>query len=149
MSHGLLVEEIGTTNLDLSKQSHTLILGEEIDCGGNTVKATSSIEELNIDEEWRILNLNNVRVFADKLKNNAGYVMDITRQLENKIVGNINGELVDTQERLLQSKKDGFDPFSEEYRGESTYVEPPFIVALRDLLERIVNKEVNVISKRR
>ena len=149
MSHGLLVEEIGTTNLDLSKQSHTLILGEEIDCGGNTVKATSSIEELNIDEEWRILNLNNVRVFADKLKNNAGYVMDITRQLENKIVGNINGELVDTQERLLQSKKDGFDPFSEEYRGESTYVEPPFIVALRDLLERIVNKEVNVTSKRR
>jgi hypothetical protein len=149
VSHGLLVEEIGTTNLDLSKQSHTLILGEEIDCGGNTVKATSSIEELNIDEEWRILNLNNVRVFADKLKNNAGYVMDITRQLENKIVGNINGELVDTQERLLQSKKDGFDPFSEEYRGESTYVEPPFIVALRDLLERIVNKEVNVTSKRR
>ena len=73
--------------------------------------------------------------------------MDITRQLENKIVGNINGELVDTQERLLQSKKDGFDPFSEEYRG-TTYVEPPFIVA-RDLLERIVNKEVNVISKRR
>ena len=74
--------------------------------------------------------------------------MDITRQLENKIVGNINGELVDTQERS-QSKKDGFDPFSEEYRGESTYVEPPFIVALRDLLERIVNKEVNVTSKRR
>ena len=26
VSHGLLVEEIGTTNLDLSKQSHTLIL---------------------------------------------------------------------------------------------------------------------------
>ena len=93
--------------------------------------------------------LNNVRIFADKLKNNAGYVMDITRQLENKIVGNINGELVDTQERLLRSKKDGFDPFSEEYRGESTYVEPPFIVALRDLLERIVNKEVKVTSKRR
>ena len=149
VSHGLLVEEIGTTNLDLSKQSHTLVLGEEIDCGGKTVKATSSIEELNIDEEWRILNLNNVRIFADKLKNNAGYVMDITRQLENKIVGNINGELVDTQERLLRSKKDGFDPFSEEYRGESTYVEPPFIVALRDLLERIVNKEVKVTSKRR
>ena len=125
MSHGLLVEEIGTTNLDLSKQSHTLILGEEIDCGGNTVKATSSIEELNIDEEWRILNLNNVRVFADKLKNNAGYVMDITRQLENKIVGNINGELVDTQERLLQSKKDGFDPFRKNI-SESTYVEPHF-----------------------
>ena len=95
------------------------------------------------------MNLNNVKVFAEKLKNNAGYAMDITRQLENKIVGNINGELVDTQERLLKSKNDGFDPFSEEYRGESTYVEPPFIVALRDLLERIVKKEVIVTSKRR
>ena len=60
-----------------------------------------------------------------------------------------NGELVDAQERLLQDKKAGFDPFAEELRGESTYVEPPFIVGLRDLLERIVKKEVNVISKRR
>ena len=44
------------------------MLGEEIDCGGKNQKATSSIEELNIDEEWRILNLNNVRIFADKLE---------------------------------------------------------------------------------
>ena len=75
--------------------------------------------------------------------------MDISRQLENKIVGTINGELVDAQELLLESKKSGIDPFAEEYRGESTSIEPPFIVGLRDLLERIVNKEVNVISKRR
>ena len=149
VSHGLLVEEIGTTNLDISKQSHTLLLGEEIDCDGQKIDASSSIEELDIEKEWRVMNLNNVKVFAEKLKNNAGYAMDITRQLENKIVGNINGELVDTQERLLKSKNDGFDPFSEEYRGESTYVEPPFIVALRDLLERIVKKEVIVTSKRR
>ena len=104
MSHGLLVEEIGTTNLDLPNKATHLYWEKKL-IAVETLKATSSIEELNIDEEWRILNLNNVRVFADKLKNNAGYVMDITRQLENKIVGNINGELVDTQERLLQSKK--------------------------------------------
>ena len=149
VAHGLLVQEVGITNFDLSKQSHVLLLGEDIDSNSKPVLASSSIEELNLDEEWRILNLKNIKEFASKLKKNTGYAMDISRQLENKIVGTINGELVDAQELLLESKKSGIDPFAEEYRGESTSIEPPFIVGLRDLLERIVNKEVTVISKRR
>ena len=149
VSHGLLVEEMGITNLDLSKQSHILLLGEDIESNGKSVSSNSSIDTLNLEEEWRILNLKNIKEFADKLKSNAGYVIDITRQLENKIVGTINGELVDAQEELLASKKSGIDPFAEEFRGESTSIEPPFIVGLRDLLERIVDNEIKVISKRR
>ena len=37
--------------------------------------------------------------------------MDITRQLENKIVGNINGELVDTKKGYCKVKKMDLIPF--------------------------------------
>ncbi len=149
VSHGLLVDQKGISNLDTSLRNFDVLLGEDIDVGGKVVKFTETVNSLNIDEDWRAINLTNIKSFSELLNEKTGIVFEVTRQIENMIISKINTNLVTSQENLQDAKKDGIDYLSEDMKGESSIIEPPFIVAIKEILERISKKEINILSKNR
>ena len=46
------------------------------------------------------------------------------------------------------AKKDGLDYLSDDMKGETSIIEPPFIVAIKEILERVSKKEINLLSKK-
>ena len=56
-------------------------------------------------------------------------------------------ELVESQEKLQEEKKQGLDPFDKELRGEPL-MEPCFIVALREIMLKASTNEIQITSKR-
>ena len=147
-SYGLLVDEKGISNLNTSERSYDLLIGEDIEVGGKLIKYNESINNLSIDDEWRAVNLNNIKEFSKLLKNNAEIIFDVNEKVENTILSKINMELVESQEKLQDEKKQGLDPFDKELRGESSLMEPCFIVALREIMHKASTKEIIITSKK-
>jgi len=147
-SHGLLVNEKGIANLDTSSQDYSLLIGEDIEMGGETIGYDKNINSLEIDKEWRALNLNNIKKFSELLKKNAEIIFEVNRKVENTILSKINMELVESQEKLQEEKKQGLDPFDKELRGETSLMEPCFIVALREIMLKASTNEIQITSKR-
>ena len=147
-SHGLLVSEKGIANLDTSTQDYSLLLGEDIEMGGEQVNYDQSINTLVIEKEWRALNLNNIKKFSELLKKNAEIIFEVTRKVENTILSKINMELVESQEKLQEEKKQGLDPFDKDLKGETSLMEPCFIVALREIMQKASTNEIKITSKR-
>ena len=96
----------------------------------------------------RASNLNNIKEFSKLLKNNAEIIFDVNRKVENTILSKINMELVESQEKLQEEKKQGLDPFDKDLKGESSLMEPCFIVALREIMHKASTKEIIITSKR-
>ena len=55
--------------------------------------------------------------------------------MENTILSEINMELVESQEKLQEEKKQGLDPFDKDLR-KTSLMEPCFIVALREIMQK-------------
>ena len=127
--------------------SHFL-LGEDIDAGGEITKYNQSASDLDLDKEWRAISLTNMKQFAEMLNANTGIVFEVSRQVENMIVSKINTNLVSAQEELIDARKDGLDYLSDDMKGESSIIEPPFIVAIKEILERVSKREINLLSKK-
>ena len=98
-------------------------MGEDIEMGGQQVNYDQSINSLVIEKEWRALNLN-IKKFAELLKKNAEIIFEVTRKVENTILSKINMELVESQEKLQEEKKQGLDPFDKDLKGETSLMEP-------------------------
>ena len=147
-SHGLLVNEKGIANLNTSTQDYSLLIGEDIEMGGETIGYDQNINSLEIEKEWRALNLNNIKKFSELLKKNAEIIFEVNRKVENTILSKINMELVESQEKLQEEKKQGLDPFDKELRGETSLMEPCFIVALREIMLKASTNEIQITSKR-
>ena len=111
-------------------------------------KYNQSASDLDLDKEWRAISLTNMKQFADMLNANTGIVFEVSRQVENMIVSKINTNLVTAQEELQDAKKDGLDYLSDDMKGETSIIEPPFIVAIKEILERVSKKEINLLSKK-
>ena len=116
--------------------------------GGQQVNYDQSINSLVIEKEWRALNLNNIKKFAELLKKNAEIIFEVTRKVENTILSKINMELVESQEKLQEEKKQGLDPFDKDLKGETSLMEPCFIVALREIMQKASTNEIKITSKR-
>ena len=52
------------------------------------------------------------------------------------------------QEKLQEEKKQGLDPFDKDLKGETSLMEPCFIVALREIMQKASTKEIKITSKR-
>ena len=149
MSHGLLVDQRGIANLDVSKRCYDVLIGEDIDVGGEVVSSNQSVHSLDINKDWRAINLKNMKLFAETLRDTTGIVFEVSRQVENMIVNKINTNLVSSQEELLDAQKDGLDHLADDIKGESSIIEPPFIVAIKEILERVSKNEINLLSRHR
>ena len=134
--------------MDTSTQDYSLLIGEDIEMGGETIGYDKNINSLEIEKEWRALNLNNIKKFSELLKKNAEIIFEVNRKVENTILSKINMELVESQEKLQEEKKQGLDPFDKELRGETSLMEPCFIVALREIMLKASTNEIQITSKR-
>ena len=111
-------------------------------------KYNQSASDLDLDKEWRAISLTNMKQFAEMLNANTGIVFEVSRQVENMIVSKINTNLVTAQEELQDARKDGLDYLSDDMKGETSIIEPPFIVAIKEILERVSKREINLLSKK-
>ena len=73
---------------------------------------------------------------------------ELDRKSESGNSAKVNTELVNSQADALEAKKQGIDIDSQEIKAESSRIEPPFIVALKEILERISRKEIPIRSAR-
>ena len=60
----------------------------------------------------------------------------------------MNTELVNSQADALEAKKQGVDLDSTDIKSESSRIEPPFVVALKEILERISKNEIPIRTAR-
>tara|TARA_Y100001970_G_C14247477_1_gene869355 strand:- start:805 stop:4269 length:3465 start_codon:yes stop_codon:yes gene_type:complete len=146
VSHGLLVDAKGITDFDLSKRTYDLLLGEDVEVGRDVVNSQSSVNDLDLEKQLRIIDLKNVKYFQSLLKETMGISFDMNRKNESGVSAKVNTELVNSQADALEAKKEGVDIDSTEIMSESSRIEPPFIVALKEILERISRKEINIKS---
>ena len=140
-NQAVLVDDDSSTSSTNTKQKKSP-LPQSID--DNTQKTS----DLDLDKEWRAISLTNIKQFAEMLNANTGIVFEVSRQVENMIVSKINTNLVTAQEELIDAKKDGLDYLSDDMKGESSIIEPPFIVAIKEILERVSKREINLLSKK-
>ena len=148
VSHGLLVDARGITDFDLSKRCYDLLLGENIEAGRKIIDSQTSVNDLDLDKQFRIIDLKNVKHFQDILKETLGITFELNRKSESGVSAKVNTELVNSQADALDAKKMGLDLDSNEIKSESSRIEPPFIVALKEILERISKKEIPIRSAR-
>ena len=148
VAHGLLVDMGGMTDLDTSKRCYALLLGEDVEVGRNVVTYKTPVNDLDLEKQLRIIDLNNIKKFADILKESMGIIFDLSRKDESAIAAKINTTLVDSQHEALKAKENGVPIYDQEIMAESSRIEPPFIVALKEILERISQNKIRIQSTR-
>ena len=148
VSHGLLVEAKGMSDFDLSKRCFDLLLGEDVEVERVVIDAQTSVNNLDIEKQLRIIDLKNFKKFHDVARDCLGISVELNRKNESGISAKVNTELVNSQADALEAKKQGVDLDSTDVKAESARIEPPFIVALKEILERISKNEIPIRSAR-
>jgi len=148
VAHGLLVEAKGITDFDLSQRCYDLLLGEDVEVGRKVVDSQTSVNDLDLEEKLRIIDLKNVKRFQEILRESLGISFELNRKSESGVSAKVNTELVNSQADALEAQKQGVPIDSEEFKSESSRIEPPFIVALKEILERITRDEIPIRSAR-
>ena len=148
VAHGLLVEAKGMSDFDLSKRCFDLLLGEDVEVERNVVDSQTSVNDLDIEKQLRIIDLKNFKQFHEVLKDSLGITFELNRKSESGISAKVNTELVNSQADALEAKKQGVDLDSTDIKSESSRIEPPFVVALKEILERISRNEIPIRSAR-
>jgi hypothetical protein len=148
VAHGLLVDARGITDFDLSKRCYDLLLGENVEVGREVIDSQTSVNDLDLEKQLRIIDLKNVKRFQEVLRESLGISFELDRKSESGISAKVNTELVNSQADALEAKKKGIDIDTQEIKSESSRIEPPFIVALKEILERISRKEIPIRSAR-
>ena len=69
-------------------------------------------------------------------------------EVEIVVVATMHDSLAKITLAALEAKKQGVDLDSTEVKAESSRIEPPFIVALKEILERISRNEIPIRSAR-
>ena len=74
VAHGLLVEAKGMSDFDLSKRCFDLLLGEDVEVERNVVDSQTSVNDLDIEKQFRIIDLKNFKQFHEVLKDSLVYI---------------------------------------------------------------------------
>ena len=123
-------------------------MGEDVEVERTVIDSQTSVNNLDIEKQLRIIDLKNFKKFHDVLRDSLGISVELNRKNESGISAKVNTELVNSQADALEAKKQGVDLDSTEVKAESSRIEPPFIVALKEILERISRNEIPIRSAR-
>ena len=82
------------------------------------------------------------------MRDTLGVSFELNRKNESGVAAKVNTELVNSQADAIDAKKQGVDIDSQEVKSESSRIEPPFIVALKEILERISRDKIPIRSAR-
>ena len=88
VSHGLLIDPFGTTNLKTDNQDFTIPLGEDVNVGKEIVSYKASVNSLDATQQWKANSLENIHKFIDVLKNKNRILLDNDQHIENNINSN-------------------------------------------------------------
>lgn len=133
VAYGLLVNR----DPDHKDKRHLgVITGEQVTLNGTVHPSDCTLATLGIADIWRVSDL----VALKELVRQLGRIMRIqitwTDRLETEIITAVNGEIgAYLRKARAEVEEDTLDIGLE----ESTRIEPPFIMALRDLIRRIVH----------
>ena len=147
VAYGLLVETSGGTNLDTESRYKDVILGEALEVGGESVSDSTVVSDLDPQSDWRITNLPGLKDFLLKLEEHRGLELVLSDEMENEVIGMVNGSLVETRERLIQEQAEGVDAVETTVRGESALVEPVFVTVLRSLFPLVISGKTKMKSQ--
>jgi hypothetical protein len=150
VAYGLLVEATGQAKLNLDERSLDIIIGEELDVGGEMSSSetliSTLISNLKADHDLRINDFPSTIQLLDSIKKNLSVVVHLDSGMKNELSGRVNGELVDLRERILKDSEANGDQIDTSLKSDSTFVEPVFITILRALVSAVNEKKIKVES---
>lgn len=138
VAYGLLVKQ----DPDHKDTRHLgVITGEQVTLNGTVHPPDRTLATLGITDIWRVSEL----VALKDLVRQVGRIMRIqitwNERLETEIITAVNGEIgAYLRKARAEVEEDTLDVGME----ESTTIEPPFIMALRDLIRRIVREQTQL-----
>jgi hypothetical protein len=144
VAYGLLVDTVGQAKLNLDERSLDMIIGEELDVGGETSDADTLVSDLKTDSDWRIYDFPSTTLWLNSMEKILGIAVHINSEVKNDLIGHVNGELVSFRERVLEDALANGNQSDSSLKGESTIVEPLFITILRAMVSAINEKKIRV-----
>jgi hypothetical protein len=146
VAYGLLVEATGQANLNLDERSLDMIIGEELDVGGNAESSETLISDLHADRDWRVNDFPSTSQMLDSIQKNLGIVAHLNSEVKSELSGRVNGELVGLRDQILEDSGTNGSQLDTSIIVDSTTVEPVFITVLRALVSAINEKKIRVES---
>jgi hypothetical protein len=142
VAYGLLVPQQGALGLDVEADDYRvkdIILGEEVRSGDSLLRYDSVTRELGIAGEWQVLDLNELKAFVASLEHHSRTIMAVQLDAgaERAILNAVKAQLVTDRETLEKLSADG-KLKDGHVQSESTVIEPPFIVGLRELVDLVI-----------
>ena len=107
----------------------------------------SLIADLGEPAEWKGANLNELKVYLQNLQTHSKTIMavQLTADAERQILHGLDGQLADDWHKLQALSIGG--KFNDALVNETTAIEPPFIVALRELIALVIAGRVVVQTR--
>lgn len=135
VAYGLLVERRGAQ--ELATEGYRVaktILGEAVRVGDKQLPFDATNGDLTIAPEWQGVNLDQLKAFLESVNRHSDIRVELTADTERRILAIVNGQLKDDLARLREIAPNGHEN-DDRYQTETTEIEPPFIVAVRALIE--------------
>ncbi len=146
VSHGLLVNTEGATDLNVKEKSNEVVLGEQITIGS---KSSSLLSQLDpAEKSWRISKLSELENYLELLQASCKIKPNVTAKFKNDMIGSMNAELVNTKARLQKlledSKAGGGEVSIDELMKNSAVTEPLFIISIKELIYKIIESKIKI-----
>lgn len=146
VSHGLLVNTEGATDLNVKEKSNEVVLGEQITIGS---KSSSLLSQLDpAEKSWRISKLSELENYLELLQASCKIKPNVTAKFKNDMIGSMNAELVNTKARLQKliddSKAGGGEVSTDELMKNSAVTEPLFIISIKELIYKIIESKIKI-----
>jgi hypothetical protein len=148
VAYGLLVDQQGQHALEVDAEDYrvkAIILGEAVRSGETQLPPDSLVTGLGAKPEWEAAGLNEIKSFLTSLEKHSQTIVRVQlgADAERAILNQVRGQLVTDRQTLQTLSADG-TLNDEDLESESTVIEPPFIVALRELVALVIDGKVPV-----
>ena len=145
VSYGLLVDQQGSTDLNIKERSYETILGEDVVVGKSKIGIVS---QLDPNLEWRVKDISQLKTFLKYLQAYSKIPVKMTAKFEDSLQGKINAELRNGQKRAQDHQKNQQsiegDESIQELQKTSSIVEPVFIQGLKEVIKNITSGKIKL-----
>jgi hypothetical protein len=144
VAYGLVIDASGERDLvTTGHRVEQVILGEQVQMGGALLPADAVARGLDPNAEWEAAGIGEISAFLASVNRHSGMLIQLAEGSERRITNAINNRLKQARsdlQKLVVAGETDDDPRS----NESTVVEPPFIVAVRELVAMVIDSSIAV-----
>jgi len=123
-----------------------MIIGEELDVGGEISSSETLISDLQANRDWRVNDFPSMTQLLEAMRTNLGVAVNFDGEVKSELSGRVNGELVDLRDQIIEDSVSNGDQVDTSLVNDSIVVEPVFITILRALVSGINEKKIRVES---